>query len=52
MNIEIKKINIPSCNGKNMLAGVVYTPDCEPRGLFHVVHGMTEHMGRYDEFMK
>jgi alpha-beta hydrolase superfamily lysophospholipase len=30
---------------------VVYLPDGEPKGLLHIVHGMTEHIGRYDKFM-
>lgn len=38
---------ISSTDGKNTLAGVVYLPDGEIRGIFHLVHGMTEYMGRY-----
>ncbi len=42
---------VPSSDGIHTLAGVVYEPDGEPRGYFHVVHGMTEHIARYDRFM-
>ncbi len=34
-----------------MLSGVVYLPNGNAKGLFHVVHGMTEHIGRYDKFL-
>ena len=33
------------------LAGVVYLPEGEAKGMFQVVHGMTEHIERYDRFM-
>ena len=43
---------ILSADKEHMLAGVVYLPEGKPKGLFHVVHGMSEHMGRYDDFMR
>ena len=52
MNVKIIDKNVLSSNGKNNVAGKVYLPDCEIKGFFHVVHGMTEHIGRYDSFMK
>ena len=45
------KYSVPSSDGVHTLAGVVYLPDGEPKGLLHIVHGMTEHIGRYDKFM-
>lgn len=42
---------VPSSNGKNMLSGVVFVPDGEIRGYFHVVHGMTDHISRYAPLM-
>ena len=48
---EKRVFNVPSSDGVHTLAGVVYLPDGEPKGLFHVVHGMTEHMERYDRFL-
>ncbi len=45
------KFCVPSCDQMHTLAGVVYLPAQTPKGLFHVVHGMTEHIGRYDRFM-
>ena len=41
-----------SSNGQNHLAGKVYLPAGEIKGYFHVVHGMTEHIARYDSFMR
>ena len=41
----------PSSDGIHTLRGVVYLPEGEARGYFHVVHGMTEYIGRYDAFM-
>ena len=48
---EKRIFTVPSCDGVHNLAGVVYLPDGEVRGLFHVVHGMTEHVDRYDRFL-
>ena len=52
MDITIKNIRVPSCDGVHRLAGVLYIPKGEILGLFHVVHGMTEHIGRYEAFMR
>ncbi len=41
-----------STDGIHELAGKVYYPDTEPVGIFHMVHGMTEYMDRYDAFME
>ena len=41
-----------SSDGIHELSGWVYRPEGTPRGLFHVVHGMTEHIARYDGFMR
>ena len=52
MNIKTIRKKVLSSDGKNALCGIVYIPEGEPKGLFHVVHGMREHMGRYDRFMR
>lgn len=36
----------------HQLKGKVYLPEGDPKGLLHVVHGMTEYIGRYDGFMR
>lgn len=54
--MEIKPFTAPSSDGIHTLAGKVYLPsndpDTPPRGIFHIVHGMTEHIARYDTFMQ
>ena len=52
MSINIKNFKVLSSDGIHNLAGVVYEPECEAKGYFHIVHGMTEHIGRYDRFMR
>ncbi len=43
-----EKFNALSSDGVHTLAGVIYLPESEPLGYFHIVHGMTEHIERYD----
>ena len=43
--------SVPSCDGVHDLVGVVYLPEAAPRGILHILHGMTEYIGRYDKFM-
>ncbi len=54
--MEFLDFTVPSSDGIHTLAGHVYLPDgfpdTRPRGVFHVVHGMTEHIGRYDPFLR
>ncbi len=38
---------ILSSDQKNTLSGIMYIPDGEILGIFHLVHGMTEYIGRY-----
>ncbi len=50
------EFRIPSTDGLHTLAGWVYEPDGYPEkqrlGILHVLHGMTEYIGRYDCFMQ
>lgn len=46
-----KNFSVLSSDGVHNLSGVVYLPEGEIKGLFHVVHGMTEHIARYDRFL-
>lgn len=52
MEIKIIEKKVASSDGIHQLAGRVYVPDSGIRGIFHVVHGMIEHIGRYDAFMR
>lgn len=49
--IEKITFKAPSSDGIHTLSGVVYLPKGEKRAYFHIVHGMTEHIGRYDRIM-
>ena len=50
--MEILDFSVPSSDGVHDLAGKVYLPTGKPVGILHVLHGMTEHIARYDGFMK
>ncbi len=47
MKFTVSEKRILSSDKINNLAGVMYIPDGEIRGIFHLVHGMTEYIGRY-----
>ncbi len=46
------KFTVSSNDNIHTLAGVLYLPKGKAKGFFHIVHGMTEHIGRYDRFMR
>ena len=48
MKFEIKDKKILSSDGKNTLSGIMYVPEGDIHGIFHLVHGMTEYIGRYE----
>lgn len=50
--IQMIDYPVPSSDGMHTLAGRVYLPDGDPVGILHVLHGMTEYIGRYDTFMR
>ena len=52
MDYEIIEKRVPSVDGIHALYGKLYVPSGEIKGYFHLVHGMTEHIGRYDELLK
>ena len=47
MNVQTVEKQVPSSDNKHTLKGIVYLPVGTPRGIFHLVHGMTEYIGRY-----
>lgn len=47
---KIKK-EIPSSDGVHTLRGFALVPE-NPKGIFQIAHGMTEHIGRYEAFMR
>ena len=52
MAIVKKVFHVQSGDGVHTLSGVVYEPSGTPKGFFHVVHGMTEYIARYNRLMK
>lgn len=52
MAVIQKAFSVPSCDGIHSLAGTVICPVGQIKGFFHVVHGMTEYIGRYERFMR
>ena len=52
MSITVNILKVPSSDGIHTLCGKVYLPEGEARGFFQIVHGMAEHIERYDEFMQ
>lgn len=48
MNFKVVDKKILSSDQKNTLSGVMYIPEGDIRGIFHLVHGMTEYIGRYE----
>ncbi len=51
MSFTVSKITVGSTDNIHTLRGKIYIPDIEPKGILHIVHGMTEHIERYDSFM-
>ncbi len=51
MSFEIKEFCVNSTDNIHTLAGRLYIPEGEIKGLFHIIHGMTEHIERYDDLM-
>lgn len=45
-----KHIYFPSSDGKTKLHGVIWEPDCEPRAIVQISHGMVEYVERYEGF--
>jgi len=50
--IKVIDKEVLSSDKKHLLKGKLYIPEGKAKGLFHVVHGMTEYIGRYDGFMR
>lgn len=48
MSFEIKTLEVKSTDNIHTLRGKIFIPNGEIKGLFHLVHGMTEYIDRYD----
>ncbi len=51
MAYEIKEFAVLGTDNIHTLMGIIYVPDGDIKGLFHIVHGMTEYIDRYDHLM-
>ncbi len=51
MNYTLSYKSVPSSDGVHILKGKIYFPVGKIKGYLHIVHGMTEHIGRYHTFM-
>ncbi len=51
MSVTTRSFKVKSSDGVHELSGIIYIPDGKVRGFFHIVHGMTEYIGRYDRIM-
>ncbi|MCD8078514.1 MAG: alpha/beta hydrolase [Lachnospiraceae bacterium] len=47
--MEKRRFTIPSSDGLTTLHGIHWIPEGEVRAVFQIVHGMVEHIGRYEE---
>lgn len=45
-------LEFPSVDGRSTCVGTLWLPAGEPSRVLHVVHGMCEHIGRYDGFAR
>ena len=50
--MEIREISFPSSDGKQKIHAVQWRPEGEPKAILQLVHGMAEHIERYDDFAK
>ena len=49
---EFTDFTFPSSTGKNTIHVRKCMPEGEPRGIVQIAHGISEHIGRYEGFMK
>lgn len=51
MNVTVRQLSFRGCDGSPAM-GWLYLPGERVRAVIQICHGMTEHMGRYHEFMR
>ena len=47
-----QEFTFPSADGTHAVHAIRWVPAGEPRAVLHIVHGMCEHIARYDEFAR
>ncbi len=51
LEFEIRALPLGSTDNIHTLQGKIYIPKGEIKGIFHLVHGMTEYIDRYEHLM-
>ena len=51
MSVNVIEKRLPSSDGEHDLFTRLFIPEGAPKGIFHVVHGMQEYIGRYEKLM-
>lgn len=51
MNFRVCRMEYRSSDGINTIVAKIYIPQ-QPKGVIQIVHGMCEHIDRYEEFMR
>jgi len=46
--IQTREFSYPSADGAHAVFAREWTPEGAPRGVVQIVHGVAEHIGRYD----
>ena len=52
MDVTCRDISFPSADGRSTITGHLWLPATQARGIVQLVHGMCEHIERYDEFAR
>lgn len=47
---NVTDFTFPSCSGQNEIHCRLWTPEGEVRGVVQIMHGVSEHIGRYHDF--
>lgn len=50
--VSREEFRFPSSDGVHQIYGVWWLPEDRPRAMVQLVHGISEHMGRYDPFAR
>ena len=51
--VKFRDFTFPSSDGRHVCHAALWQPEGEgPRGVVQIVHGVAEHMGRYDRFAR
>lgn len=50
--IKVMEFEYPSWDDHSMVHGCLWRPAHSPKGIVQLIHGMSEHISRYDEFAR